>query len=109
MNWRDVQLVGVFDPEGVDETFVYTVNAPVNLWIGALCSDGSRMGPQFMGGILNALLEADSFNEGDTYEVRSQSGALLTATVGHWVPSRTVEANAANSDVVRVITVAVGG
>lgn len=111
MNHLQVRLIGVFDPEGKDESFTYTVDAPVNLWIGALCEDGSRMGSQFMAFVLNELIEADCFSEGDVVEVHNQDGTTLTATVGRRVPARQVEAFAARGPgrwpTVRIVTVAV--
>ena len=108
MNFKDVQLIGVIDPDGKEEAFVYTLNAPTNLWIGAICSDGTRMGAQFMAHVLNGLIEADSFAEGDTYVIANQNGTKLTATVGEEVPADAVDAFQANSDTVRTVTVSVG-
>ena len=108
MNSRDVQLIGVFDPDGKDEGFVYSINAPTNLWVGAICDDGSRMGAQFMAHVLNGLIEADSWGEGDSYEIANQNGVKLTATVGEEVPARSVDAFQAQSATVRKVTVSVG-
>lgn len=109
MNFKDVQLIGVIGTaEQPQEAFVYTLNAPTNLWIGAICTDGSRMGAQFMAHILNGLIEADSFAEGDTFVIANQIGANLTATVGEEVPADAVDAFQAHSDTVRVVTVDVG-
>lgn len=110
MNHLDVQIIGVL-PDKDSEAFCYTVDAPTNLWIGALCEDGSRMGNNFMAFVLNELIEADCFNKGDTVEVSNQDGVLLTATVGQLVPARQVEAFAAKGPgrwpTVRIVTVAV--
>jgi hypothetical protein len=108
MNHNEVVLIGVFDPEGKQEAWVYSVDAPINLWVGALCDDGSRMGADFMAHVLNELLEADAFYEGDTVEIKNQSGVSLTATVGPEVPARSVEAFQALTDTVRKVTVHVG-
>ena len=53
MDHNEVLLIGVFDPDGVDEGFVYTVDAPTNLWVQALTDQGSRMGAHFMAAGLN--------------------------------------------------------
>lgn len=105
MNHLDVLVFGIFDPEGKAESFCYTHNAPTNLWIGALCDDGSRMHVEFMTYILNGLLEDDAFNEGDTFVVRNQNGVELTATVGAAVAARSVDAFQALSDTVRTVSV----
>ena len=70
MDHLKVQLIGVLPDENT-EGFCYTVDAPTNLWVGALCDDGSRMGNHFMAFILNELIEADCFSEGDSV-VRAQ-------------------------------------
>jgi hypothetical protein len=108
MNHNDVLVFGIFDPEGKQEAFCYTHNAPTNLWIGALCDDGSRMHVDFMTYILNGLLEDDSFNEGDTFAVQNQDGVALTATVGAEVAARSVDAFQALTDTVRKVSVHVG-
>ena len=112
MNHLDVQIIGVFDPDGKDEAFCYTVDAPINLWVSALVDDGSRMGSHFMAFILNELIEADCFGEGDAVLVSNQDGAVLTATVGRMVPAVTVQANVLTAlhgrlSTIRVVTVAV--
>lgn len=107
MDHRDVELVGVFDPEGVEESFVYTVDAPTNLWIGALCDDGSRMGTEFMAHLLNSLIDNDMFNEGNAATVVDQSGITMIVTVGPHVPALDVEAYFAETLHVRVVTVTV--
>lgn len=107
MNHQDVALIGVFDPDGNEEGFCYTVDAPTNLWIEALCSDGSRMGHEFMAFILNELIEADGFGEGAEIEVADQDGVTLIATVGEEVPNRSVKAFLANSATVRRVYVTV--
>jgi hypothetical protein len=109
MDHSDVTLVGVFDPEGKHESFTYTVDAPTNLWIGALCSDGSRMSTEFQAHFLNELLEADAFNEGDFVITRNQNGVCLVAIVGDEVRAREVEAFLAHTDTVKRVTVNVGG
>lgn len=108
MNHNDVTVFGIFDPDGKQESFCYTHNAPTNLWIGAVCDDGSRMHVQFMTYILNGLLEDDSFEEGDTFLVENQDGVKLTATVGPEVSARSVEAFQSLTDTVRKVTVHVG-
>jgi len=108
MNFMDVLVFGIFDPEGKQEAFCYTHNAPTNLWIGALCDDGSRMGVEFMNYIINCLLEDDLFNEGDFYMVQNQDGVKLTAIVGPAVPARSVDAFQSLTDTVRTVTVHVG-
>jgi hypothetical protein len=107
MNYEDVQLIGVFDDKGEVESFVYSVDlpAPANLWVGALCSDGSRMHPMFMGFVLNALIAEDAWNEGDTTIVVDQSDVAMRCRVGDLVPKRSVEAFASQTDEVRVVTV----
>lgn len=105
MDHHAVDLIGVFDPDGRDESFCYSVNAPTNLWIGALCEDGLRMSPQFMAYILNELIEQDGFNEGDVVLVDNQDGALLQATVGGMVPARRFQAYMARSLTVRTVAV----
>ena len=87
MDHTQVQLIGVFSAEGdpdPKEGFVYSTNAPTNLWIGAICDDGSRMGHQIMAHILNGILRNDEFIEGGVYALRSQSvdGPVLLAEVG---------------------------
>lgn len=105
MNHNDVQLVGVFDPNGGDEAFIYSINAPVNLWVGALCEDGSRMSMNFMGHIMNGLIDGDLFNFDDTYRVENQVGIGLVATVGEFVAKSDLQAFMAESDVVRRVSV----
>jgi hypothetical protein len=108
MDHMQVQLIGVFGTqEEPIEGFCYTVNAPVNLWVGARCTDGSRMGSQFMGYVLNTLIDADGFSAGSQVEVADQGGTRLVAVVGEEVPKRDVQANLAHSDTVRVVTVTV--
>lgn len=107
MNHDDVLLVGVFDPDGNDEGFCYSTNAPTNLWVGALCSDGSRMSHEFMAYVLNELIDADCFGAGDFADLRNQDGKGLIATVGAKVPKRSVQAFAAVGPTVRVVTVEV--
>jgi hypothetical protein len=108
VNHTEVLVFGIFDPDGKQESFCYTHNAPTNLWIGALCDDGSRMHVNFMTHLINELLEADGFNEGDFVQVRNQDGTVLTAIVGAAVPARSVDAFQALTDTVRKVTVHVG-
>jgi|KBSMisStaDraftv2_1062788.scaffolds.fasta_scaffold119639_4 hypothetical protein len=108
MDHHEVLVFGIFDPDGKQESFCYTHNAPTNLWIGALCDDGSRMHVDFMTYILNGLMEDDAFNEGDTFVVRNQDGVSLTATVGAEVAARSVDAFQALTDTVRKVSVHVG-
>ena len=111
MNHKDVVLIGVMsavDDEEIKEAFCYTTNAPVNLWVGALCEDGSRMSVQFLAYFLNQLLEADAFYEGDSVQERNQNGVLLTAIVGPEVPARSVDAFQARTDTVRKVCIHVG-
>lgn len=105
MDHNDVLIIGVFDPEGKQEAFCYTVNAPTNLWVGALCEDGSRMGVDFMTYLLNGLLESDGFDEGDFFQVQDQSEVMLTAIVGKEVPVSIVQAFQATTDTVRKVSV----
>ena len=108
MDHNEVLVFGIFDPEGQQESFCYTHNAPTNLWIGALCDDGSRMAVQFMTYILNELMEGDLFDEGDFFMVQNQDGVKLTAIVGAAVPARSVDAFQSLTDTVRKVTVHVG-
>lgn len=109
MNPQEVLLIGVFDPDGREEGFVYTVDAPTNLWVGALCDDGSRMAHEFMGYVLNSLIDEDCFNEGDFVTLANQNGTGLIATVGEEVPVDEVQALQARhaGPTVRKVTVAV--
>ena len=107
MNHADVQLIGVFDPDGIDEGFCYSVDAPRNLWIGALTAEGTRMGHQFMSYILNTLIEDDCFNPGQWAEVIDQAGACLRATVMKPVPAHDVKAYAAETRLVLPVSVKV--
>ena len=108
MDHNDVLVFGIFDPDGKQESFCYTHNAPTNLWIGALCEDGSRMHVNFMTHILNELLEADAFEEGDFFTLQNQDGVKLTAIVGASVPARSVDAFQSLTDTVRKVSVHVG-
>jgi hypothetical protein len=108
MDHNDVLVFGIFDPDGKQEAFCYTHNAPTNLWIGALCDDGSRMAVEFMTYLINGLLEDDCFEEGDFFMVRNQDGVPLTATVGAEVAARSVDAFQALTDTVRKVSVHVG-
>lgn len=108
MDHMEVTVFGIFDPEGKQEAFCYTYDAPTNLWIGALCDDGSRMHVEFMTYIINCLLEDDLFEEGDFFLVQNQDGVKLTAIVGPSVPARSVQAFQALTDTVRKVTVHVG-
>jgi hypothetical protein len=108
MDCAKVLLIGVFDPDGQTEGFTYTVNAPTNLWIGAVCDDGSRMSHEFMAYFLNSLLEADAFDEGDFVITRNQDRVQLTAIVGPLVAARSVDAFQAQTDEVRKVSVHVG-
>jgi len=108
MDHNDVLVFGIFDPEGKQESFCYTHNAPTNLWIGALCDDGSRMSVQFMTHFLNELMDIDGFNEGDFVQMRNQDGVVLTAIVGGSVPARSVDAFQSLTDTVRTVLVHVG-
>ena len=108
MDCAQVLLIGVFDPDGKNESFTYTVNAPTNLWIGAICEDGSRMSVEFQAFFLNRLLEDDCFNEGDFVMTQNQDRTKLTAIVGPLVAARSVEAFQAQSDEVRKVSVHVG-
>ena len=105
MNHSDVLLVGVIDPAGKEESFVYSLDAPTNLWIGALCDDGTRMSPPFMAHILNGLIEDDSFEEGDMFMVSDQNGTTLIATVGAYVSASSVHAFQSLTHEVRKVTV----
>jgi hypothetical protein len=109
MNPLQVQMIGVFDCTPPQENFTYTLNlpAPWNLWMQAKCSDGSRMGPHFMGFVLNELMAGDLWNEGDSVEIADQSGVKMRALVKFLVPSREVEAFAAQTEQVRVVEVEV--
>lgn len=108
MNHNDVQLIGVFGTKDQPmEGFVYSRNAPTNLWVGALCTDGSRMGHEFMAFVVNELIDNDRFAEGDRVEMDNQDGTHLVATVGAEVPKDDVEAYGAMSPTVRVVSVAV--
>lgn len=109
MNHDEVQLIGVFDPQGRDEGFTYTVNLPTghNLWIGALCDDGSRMGQFYMAWILNNLIDLDRWNEGDAFQSVTEKEVTLVATVGELVDRNEVQAFQALTDKVRRVTVAV--
>jgi hypothetical protein len=109
MDHNLVQLIGV-GPTANDkpfEAFVYTTNAPTNLWIGAICDDGSRMSLQFMAYILNGLIVNDSFNENDTFELNNQDGVSLVAEVGELQDGAPLEANLANTKMVRIVRVRV--
>lgn len=108
MNHSEVLLIGVFDPDGKQESFTYTVDAPTNLWIGAICADGSRMDVRFCAHFLNELLDADCFKEGDFVQMRNQDGVKLTAIVGPAVPASSVQAFQALTDTVRKVTIHVG-
>lgn len=108
MDHNEVLVFGIFDPDGKQESFCYTHNAPTNLWIGALCSDGSRMGVHFMTHFLNELMDADAFAEGDFVQMRNQDGVVLTAIVGEEVPARSVDAFQAMTDTVRRVSVHIG-
>jgi hypothetical protein len=112
MNHNDVFLIGVIsaqDDDGtIHEAFCYTTNAPTNLWVGAICNDGSRMDVRFLGYFLNQLIEADAFNEGDFVMDRNQDGVKLTAIVGSEVPARSVDAFQAQTDTVRKVSIHVG-
>lgn len=108
MNHDDVLLVGVGDPDGKEESFCYTVDAPTNLWIGALTEQGSRMAIGFMAGLLNQLIEGDCWLEGMSYVEVDQGGVLLTATVGELVPARSVSAFLCQTNMVRRVSVTVG-
>jgi len=107
VNHLDVQLIGVFDCVPPQENFTYTVDlpAPWNLWVEALCTDGTRMHPLFMGFLLNALIAEDKWNEGDWVDIVDQDDATLRCTVGDLMPKRSVEAYAAKTDCVRVVMV----
>jgi hypothetical protein len=107
MNHLDVQLIGVFDCQPPIENFTYTVNlpAPHNLWVSALCTDGTRMHSLFMGFVLNELIDADKWNEGDFIDIVDQDDATLRATVGPLVDKSFVEAFASKTPGVRLITV----
>jgi hypothetical protein len=107
MNHSDVLLIGVFDPDGREEAFVYSVDAPRNLWIGALCADGSRMGIEFMQYILNEMIEADLFNPGQTFDLANQNGMRMRATIGEFVPARDVSAFQAQTSHVLPVSVEV--
>ena len=108
MDHTEVLVFGIFDPDGQQESFCYTHNAPTNLWIGALCDDGSRMHVNFMTHFLNELMEADAFDEGDFVQMRNQDGIVLTAIVGPSVPARSVDAFQSLTDTVRTVSVHVG-
>jgi hypothetical protein len=107
MNHNDVQLIGVFDPDGKDEGFVYSVNAPVNLWMEALCTDGSRMGHEFMACFLNLFIDDDKFSPGDAVEIRNQAGVLLRAVAWDPVPKEDLQAYQALTPTVLPVTVEV--
>jgi hypothetical protein len=107
VNYEDVQLIGVFDTPPGQENFCYSVDlpAPANLWVEALCTDGTRMHPLFMGFVLNALIAEDKWNAGDKVEIVDQSDVVLVAEVNQLVPKREVEAFAAETDQVRIVIV----
>jgi len=107
MNHLDVQLIGVFDCVPPMENFTYSVNlpAPHNLWVQAKVTDGTRMHPLFMGYVLNELIEADAWNEGDSIEIVDQSDARLKCTVKFLVPKDEVEAFGSKTEEVRVVIV----
>jgi len=107
MNPQEVQLIGVFDPDGKDEAFVYSVNAPVNLWIEALCTDGSRMSHVFMASFLNLFIDDDKFSPGDAVEIRNQKGVLLRAVAWDPVLKEDLGAYQALTDHVLPVTVEV--
>lgn len=107
MNYLDVQLIGVFDTPPEQEMFCYTVDlpAPWNLWVSALCEDGTRMHHIFMAFLLNGLIAEDKWNEGDSIELVDQDGAVLRATVTALVDKSFVEAFASQTPGVRMIKV----
>src|SRR5690349_8556432 len=87
-----VRLIGVSDPDGEIESFVYSTNAPTNLFVSALCVDGSRMDVRFMAHLMNRLIDADAFQEGSTIDAATDAGLILRATVGPLVAKESVEA-----------------
>ena len=112
VNHNDVFLIGVIsavDDDGtINEAFCYTTNAPTNLWVGAICADGSRMDVRFLAYFLNQLIEIDAWSEGDFVQDRNQAGVLLTAIVGPEVSARSVDAFQAQTDTVRKVMIHVG-
>lgn len=108
MDHNLVQLIGVFPTENEPiEGFCYTVNAPTNLWVGAVTDAGSRMGLQFMAYGMNRLLDADCFAEGTHIEFADQAGRTIRFVVGDLVPKADVQAFQAMSDEVRRVRVEV--
>jgi len=112
VNHEEVFLIGVIaqqDEDGtIHEAFCYSTNAPTNLWVGAICDDGSRMDVRFLAYFLNELIEIDAWGEGDFVQDRNQDGVLLTAIVGPEVPARSVDAFQAWTDTIRKVTIHVG-
>lgn len=109
MNPNDVVLIGVIpsrDPDGiVHESFVYSIDAPTNLWCGALCDDGSRMGPEFMAYGINTLISQDKFDIGDEVTVENQVGVKLVFRIAETVSKDSVEAFLAETPTVNKIEV----
>lgn len=110
MDHNEVQLIGVFGTEDdPSEPFVYTVDAPTNLWVSCRTANGTMMGHKFAAWGLNELLEADAFAPGDFVDIVDQNDVVVRFTVGDEAPAHdpAVQAYQARSTTVRLVAVTV--
>lgn len=109
MDPMTVQLIGVFptvDDEPFD-AFVYSMNAPTNLFVRQTCEDGSKMSAQVMAMGLNRLMLADAFGFNEFVDVELDGGTVLRFQVGELLHKTEAGAHQAMSESVRLVSVGV--